>query len=132
MLEDCPAQVVVFYGQFSLHRETVALVEQLTNPSKQYPKLRRAERKQLDRDHIVRASYWARVIKLCDRLDNIQDMAATDARFKRTYGNESVLLAQALNYNDCVIGPLVDRLYHAAQDLITQANFTDPALGEPH
>lgn len=78
------------------------IVKELTNPSKG-SKLSRKERKQMDRDHLQNVSYCAKLIKLCDRICNLQDVyndAKTndDAKqFSKIYVKESRLLLGCLN-----------------------------------
>lgn len=45
----------------------------LTNPSKKHPELKRAARKEMDRNHLKDAPRAAKLIKLADRLDNLRD-----------------------------------------------------------
>ena len=65
-----------------LYRETpegvINLVNWLTNPSKGLD-LPRAVRKSADRKYLSYAPYWAKCIKLIDRIDNIQDMGNAPA-----------------------------------------------------
>lgn len=72
------------------------LVWELTNPSKQFPSIRRRDRKQMDRDHIAEASADAQAIKACDRIDNLRDMKLAPLDFVRLYTRESQLLSEVL------------------------------------
>lgn len=98
------------------HGYVVTLVEYLTNPSKQHPNLSRAERKQMDREHLARASFGAQCIKLADRADNLREMTGASIAFKRLYCEESRLLLGALRNNgilpeaDVLISELVDAI----------------------
>lgn len=69
------------------------VVQALTNPSKgsQAP---RAERKKMDREHLVNASPGVKIIKMLDRVDNLQDMDNAPPDFKKLYGDESLALIQ--------------------------------------
>jgi len=79
--------------------EVADLVSELTNTSKQYPGLSRAQRKQIDRYHIAKISNDAKMIKLVDRLDNLRDVV-TDSKapedFVLTYCMESGKLLEVL------------------------------------
>lgn len=98
VVEDCPN------FRNSLHREfpteVTLLVGELTNPSIHYPEFNRATRKQMDREHLARASYWAKVVKLVDRIDNLNDMVGAKGGFKVKYCAESVLLVSAVYLSD--------------------------------
>ncbi len=72
----------------------VDLVLELTNVAR--PDLRRDERKALDREHLSKASYYAKVIKFLDRIDNIADMVDADRGFQYKYSAETMLLRDAL------------------------------------
>jgi guanosine-3',5'-bis(diphosphate) 3'-pyrophosphohydrolase len=79
------------------------LVEELTNPSKlpENQKKNRAERKKIDREHIAQASHSARIIKLCDRIDNLYDLGeGAPEDFRLLYARESRLLLEALKFTD--------------------------------
>ena len=76
--------------------EVVDLIVELTNPSKDFPKLRRHERKAMDREHLKHVSYYAKVVKFLDRIDNIRDMVDGDRGFQGKYVEETMLLREAL------------------------------------
>ncbi len=95
---------------------TLSLVKELTNPShlpenKSKP---RHVRKQIDRDHLKEVSLWAKIIKLCDRIDNLRDMTNSPVSFKKLYAGESRLLLEALRGNECTV-PLEEELEKAIQ-----------------
>ncbi len=79
--------------------EVALLVEQLTN-AKHPTYLSREERKALDRERLVKVSYEAKLIKCCDRLDNLYDIPASEGAFRLMYARESVQLIDALMYSD--------------------------------
>lgn len=85
-----------------LDAEAYALVVELTNPSKKRPDLRRADRKQMDREHLAHVSWLAKVIKLIDRRSNLMEMADQPAEpdFKRLYARESEALLPYLTSPD--------------------------------
>ncbi len=91
ILEDCPGiqhtAIVSVAGE-----DTYKLVLELTNPSKG-SKLRRAERKRMDREHLKTVSWEAKVIKFFDRSCNLRDLTSCDEKdFLRLYADESQLL----------------------------------------
>lgn len=79
------------------------LVLELTNPSKGFSELPRAERKAMDRQHLAQVSREAKIIKLIDRIDNLQDMTLAPADFQHLYAYESRLLAKALRSDDPIL-----------------------------
>ena len=73
--------------------EVASLVMGLTNPSKGMD-ASREERKRIDREHLARQSNEVKLIKLCDRIDNLRDLEDSGAPqdFIRKYRAESLLL----------------------------------------
>ena len=80
----------------SIPDRAVQLVVELTNPSKRHPDLRRAQRKEMDREHLGTISREARRIKLIDRIDNLRDLMEADDAFRSLYVAESVMLVERL------------------------------------
>lgn len=80
--------------------EVLSLVQQLTNPSKMFPSLPRAKRREMDVEHIREASWEAKLVKLADRTDNLLGMLSGDpsAEFRALYVRESEALYSALEY----------------------------------
>lgn len=97
VLEDCP-QVTPDHLRSIIGDDAFALVEMVTNPSKQFPELPRAERKAMDREHIATISVRAKYIKLADRADNlIEGARCPDKAWIATYVAESRLLGDVLH-----------------------------------
>lgn len=73
-------------------------VDGLTNVSSQveFVNLNREGRKRLDRFHLRRQNPRVRLIKLLDRVDNLEDMTGAPPDFKRQYAIESLLLLGAI------------------------------------
>lgn len=96
VIEDCPAEFTERIK--GLDQGVYTLVQELTNPSKQHPKLRRADRKKMDRDHLQHVSWQAKVIKLIDRRSNLMEIHGQPAApdFKRLYARESLDLLESL------------------------------------
>lgn len=86
-------------------------VDCMTNRSKDSG-LPRAARKAMDREHLAKVPDEVKLIKALDRIDNLIDCAPAPADFKRTYSQESLLLADVLGS-----GPLVDELRAIAQKM---------------
>ena len=93
VVEDTPHTLDEIVAEFG--PEVARLVAELTSPSKGM-KAPRHERKQLDRDHLSTVSREAKVIKLLDRIDNLQEMAAAPSGFRKKYCEESRLLAEVI------------------------------------
>ena len=76
----------------------VNLVVELTDPSKKMDinKTTRKERKKVDREHLKNVSSEAKIIKLCDRIDNLKDMSEAPPSFLALYKKESAMLAEVI------------------------------------
>jgi (p)ppGpp synthase/HD superfamily hydrolase len=79
--------------------DVLNLVQELTNPSKG-SKAPRPVRKQQDRDHIAAASWLAKILKLLDRIDNLECMRGVDDDFRHLYCQESRLLLEVIGSAD--------------------------------
>jgi len=99
--------------EIATNAEVLELVQELTNPSKG-SKLPRAERKQIDRDHLRRVSLAAKIIKMLDRIDNLYEMVGASNSFKTMYCKESFLLLDAIAMAN---KDIADKLYKAIEDL---------------
>jgi hypothetical protein len=108
VIEDCGVTAEQLAEEFPA--EVVSLVVELTNPSKQHPNMKRADRKCMDRSHIARASRWAKVLKLIDRTDNMRDMIGCDDDFLAVYGKETCQLRDAIGREDSLIAEISDQL----------------------
>lgn len=97
IVEDTPHTLDEVFAEFGL--EVARLVEELTNPSKG-SKAPRRERKQIDRDHLAGVSREAKIIKLLDRIDNLQEMVEAPGNFRRKYCEETRLLAEVIGDAD--------------------------------
>jgi (p)ppGpp synthase/HD superfamily hydrolase len=103
VLEDCP-QIKEGALRLAIGNDALALVKEVTNPSKHHPGLPRAERKAMDRAHIATISTRAKLIKLADRADNLLEGAGCpDKAWLATYVAESRLLAEVLAGTDEVL-----------------------------
>ncbi len=102
VIEDCAGYTEVGMAT-TLGAEVAGIVGWLTNPSKDRRDLNRAARKTMDRLHIARAPYEARLIKLADRADNLRDMTNAPTSFLRVYVPESQALLEVLRGTDEVL-----------------------------
>lgn len=105
VFEDCPEHRAAVEAAMPLR--VFSIVDDLTN--RKHPTgLDRKSRKHADRMRLQHAGYWAKIIKLVDRIDNIRDMDGAESGFRHLYLQESLLLANVLlDYTD----PLNKRLY---------------------
>jgi HD domain len=102
VIEDCP-----FVSEQDILEstdiETLNLVKELTNPSKNSKEPRHI-RKQIDREHYANVSWEAKIIKMFDRIQNLRDMnQCPDKNFLQKYKNESKLLLESLKDADLTI-----------------------------
>lgn len=94
--------------------KVASLVKELTTPPTN-PALCRTERKTMDRKYLKDISKEAKIIKLCDRIDNLTDLFSNDTapkNFKNKYREESILLLQ-----ECLTG-VDDKLENEFKKLI--------------
>lgn len=110
VIEDCDIQRFQIDGIFETN-EIADIVEDLTNPSKNHPHLKRSERKLMDREHLRNATNIVKIIKMVDRIDNINEMRNADVHFIVKYCEESILLAN-------VIGDASNELYRELMEAI--------------
>ena len=82
--------------------EVAALVEMVTDVSRPEDG-NRAARKAIDRDHLAKASYEAKTIKLADLIHNTQSIGIHDPKFARTYLAEKRALLEVLGDGDFVL-----------------------------
>jgi len=76
-------------------------VDWMTNRSKKtHPSANRSERKRIDRERLAGAPGEVKIIKMLDRIDNLREMDGADPGFGRLYGQESLLLLEALKEGD--------------------------------
>ncbi|MBN8524837.1 MAG: HD domain-containing protein [Planctomycetes bacterium] len=100
VIEDCP-HIAIDELRAAIGDDALAIVREVTNPSKQHPQLPRAERKAMDRAHLATISMRARCLKLADRADNLRDgCASPDRDWLATYVRESRLFAEVLRGSD--------------------------------
>lgn len=96
--EDCP---VKYWNEIcsSFNYNIVHFVNQLTNQytKELYPKLNRAERKKKELERIAYICPEAKLIKCCDRYDNLQDLInQPDKDYAKLYLHESKALLDTL------------------------------------
>lgn len=104
VVEDCgvtPDQLLNEFGPL-----VAELVMEVTDVSilPEHKGKNRRTRKELDREHLSRASYWGANIKLCDLIDNTSSIVENDPDFARVYLKEKVAVLDSLNeYDDCLM-----------------------------
>lgn len=111
VLEDCGWSADEL-KQAGMPEETIRLVVELTNVSKQFPDLPRRKRKAMDHQRLAAVSRMAKRIKMIDRIDNLRDMANADDRFKSLYVAESVQLVSIIAEADT---ELAEELYQTIE-----------------
>ena len=99
VVEDCnviPDELSIEFG-FRVSK----FVEEVTNPSRNYPRVCRRDRKKMDRLHIAKGGTEAHLIKVCDRICNINDLLSesekTDWPYIGLYTTESYRLLEFLD-----------------------------------
>ncbi len=79
--------------------EVTGLVMELTNPSKGQD-LPRSEKKRMDREYLAKVSRQAKIIKMLDRIDNLEDLNSRGPEFTVLYAEESQMLAAVIGDAD--------------------------------
>ncbi len=90
VVEDTKFTGEEIFNRFGL--DVATLVFWLTN--EKAPQLNRESRKLMQRDRMGSAPREAKIIKCCDRLDNLQDLPRND--FRKLYASETVQLCDAM------------------------------------
>lgn len=80
----------------------VSLVEELTDEYTKtaYPHLNRAQRKNAEAARLGEASQSAKLIKLCDLIDNSRSIVEHDPDFAVTYLREKAAVLEAMGYGE--------------------------------
>lgn len=95
VVEDCGISVVDINTKFGA--DVGFFVWVMTNPSKKHPKLSRADKKKMDREHWSRIqSGEAQWLKAEDRLDNLRDAWSAPEDWRKMYAKESIHLIDVL------------------------------------
>jgi (p)ppGpp synthase/HD superfamily hydrolase len=94
VVEDCQVSLKEIEEEFGFKVATV--VGWLTNPSHDFPHLKRVARKEMDRHHLYSSPAEAQLIKAIDRIDNLNDIKLAKDSFKILYAKESLALAGVL------------------------------------
>lgn len=106
VVEDCDVELDYILERFG--PVTANLVDELTNKTKGSTEPREV-RKQKDRDRLKKALPQAKLLKLLDRIDNLQEMGGAPPDFRRKYAEESLALAVAIGDVDAnLAGQIVD------------------------
>lgn len=105
--------ITLDFIRFNLSEEVAVLVEMLTDVSKPEDG-NRAQRKQIDREHIAKASPAAKTIKLADLISNSKSICEHDKDFAKVYIKEKELLLEVLTEGD-------PTLYAQAKNIVEKA-----------
>jgi (p)ppGpp synthase/HD superfamily hydrolase len=89
--------------------QVTQLVVEVTDVSKPTDG-KRAVRKEIDRQHLAKASPQAKTIKLADLIDNSRDIVKHDPEFARTYMKEKAFLLEVLKEGDATLYAEAERL----------------------
>lgn len=95
VIEDCHSHSEEMLREI-FSGKVIDLVLELT--SVKIPGLNRAKQKEVDRERLRNASEEAKIIKMIDRLDNLNEMP--DCDFAAKYAQESLLLVDAIGDAD--------------------------------
>lgn len=91
VVEDCGVSIEEIADRFGYH--VASLVKELTLDKKNYRKM---GKKEYVAHCAVNMSSYALTLKLCDRLDNVSDLEATDVDFTVDYIKQTNYLIEAL------------------------------------
>jgi guanosine-3',5'-bis(diphosphate) 3'-pyrophosphohydrolase len=96
VLKDTEATVEELQAEFGSY--VAGLVVELTNPShsEEHQNKMRAERKRIDREHLAKVSRYAKMLKILERTDNLQDINGYTPKLLRLYLDESKELFKVL------------------------------------
>lgn len=104
VVEDCGVSDVELMIRFGV--AVSRYVQWMTNTSKlTHPQANRAERKRLDRERIAGAPCEVKVLKMCDRIDNLREIGCGD--FASLYAAESRALCEVLASADVALAVLL-------------------------
>lgn len=105
--------------------QMIQYCRELCNPSKN-SNAPRAERKAQDREHLKVISQPAKILKLIDRKDNVQDMVHGPLDFAELYGKETRLLVDCLKDADSELAvQVLEALDKTLSSMITVHNFKE-------
>ncbi len=95
------------------------LVDELTNrfTKEAYPNMNRAERKGAEIPRIAAISPAAQIIKLCDRLDNLETIQEKEKKFHALYCDESDALIDAISVGPFLQIKILDRISQVRKSL---------------
>lgn len=91
-VEDCGVSLKKIARKFGYH--VAAIVQELTLDKEKYLTVGKTE---YLCQEMMRMSSYALTIKLCDRLDNVSDLATMDKEFQKRYHKETLDILQRIN-----------------------------------
>lgn len=110
--EDCDPKIANSIGDH-FGTDVDSLVSQVTDVAKPSDG-NRAARKAMDRQHLAQATARGKIIKLCDLLDNTEDITANDPEFAKVYLREKRLLLPSL-FDEALPIRLFQRVHNSLQ-----------------
>lgn len=112
VVEDCGITPSAIQDQFGkLVRQWVEEVTDVSQPRDG----NRAARKAIDRDHLAKAGFEGRSIKLADLIDNTRSIVARDPDFAKVYMAEKALLLPVLRGGDPFLWDMASELLERYQ-----------------
>ncbi|MCU7844373.1 MAG: HD domain-containing protein [Candidatus Thiodiazotropha sp. (ex Monitilora ramsayi)] len=114
-VEDTPATVQDIEREFG--SDVAKLVSELTDISRPSDG-NRAIRKQIDRQHIAKASSRAKTVKLADLIDNCRDICSHDNRFAKVFLVEMEALLSVLQEGDETLYKRAWKVLHTCREQI--------------
>jgi len=83
-IEDCGVtreDLFSVFGEQMKGRQIANVVQEVTGPSKQIPDAPRGRRKEVDLRHLAEVSPEAKILKMCDCMDNLRDLQHSQVPF---------------------------------------------------
>jgi len=122
VVEDTPATLYDVEKEFG--KNIAELVENLTDISKPGDGNRKL-RKEIDKQHISRASRRAKTIKLADLIDNANDICKHDFEFAQLYMKEMNALLEVLDEGDTALYKRAWKTHHKCTQKLEKAGKTE-------
>jgi hypothetical protein len=122
VVEDTPATLYDVEKEFG--KNIAELVENLTDISKPGDGNRKL-RKEIDKQHISRASRRAKTIKLADLIDNANDICKHDFEFAQLYMQEMNALLEVLDEGDTALYKRAWKTHHKCTQKLEKTGKTE-------
>lgn len=92
LVED--TEITFDFLEDELNVDVSNIVYEVSNPSKLYPDLSRKERKEMDLEHLKKASIRSKALKLADILHNAPTIIRDDPNFAKTWVPEAYKIVE--------------------------------------